>query len=189
MMLRDMNITHLCSAALLGLASLSLPTFAAPKASPAAPSAKAAALDGILFPNYPYTILTVKASSSRDSVDGAYDHTIVLRFHRDRSRRVDIKVLSPGEKRDSWGPMDEWGTYDTPATAEGYEEARLHYVLADPGANDLQLHVRQVSPASRQKDTRRVQLISSSYTYALGGGRRLYIYDLAPEATICGSNK
>ncbi len=186
-----MNMKTFFCAAALALAVFSLPSNAAPQQAAAQPAATACEMDGIIFSNCRYTILTVKAMSYRDSVDGQYDHTVVLRFHRDDSKRVDIKMLSPGEKRNGWGIYDEWGNYCMVPGNEEYPQAKLHYVLQDEGANDLQLHVRSLGKVSVNKGapTCTAELAASSYTYAISGGRTLFIYEFADTAVITGSNK
>ncbi len=186
-----MNMKTFFCAAALALAVFSLPSGAAPQQTTAQPAAAASQMDGIISSNCRYTILTVKAMSYRDSVSGQYDHTVVLRFHRDDSKRVDIKVLAPGEKRDGWGINDEWGNYCTVSGNEEHPQAKLHYVLQDEGANDLQLHVLNLGKISVNKGapTCTAELAASSYTYAIGGGRTLFIYEFADTAVITGSNK
>ncbi len=139
------------------------------------------AREGIIFRHYPYTLLVAKASSSRNSEEGVYDHIVVLRFHRDAPHRVDIKVMAPGETFD-WKSYDESATYTIDKT-----EARLTYTLTEQGANALRLQVRHIMPASRNRKLLpncEVRLRDSSYTYILGGGSKLFTYELAEEASI-----
>ncbi len=186
-----MNIKAFFCAATLALAAFALPTDAAPKRTPAHATASLCELDGIIFKHCRYTILTVAATSYRDSEDGAYDHTVMLRFHRDDSRRVDIKVLAPGDDRQDWGANDEWATYCTMTDSPDYPQARLHYSFEEQGANDLQLHVLSVAKAAVRKGIpmSSLKLTGSSYTYAIGGGSKLFTYELAENAVITGCNK
>ncbi len=182
-----MNLKSLSVAALFALSALALPSAAAPSVkleSVPAGQEDRYALNGILFKKYPYTILIARATSYRNSEEGVYDHTVFLRFHNDKSRRVDIKVLAPGETFDEKS-YDEWATYTT-STAEG----ALNYSLAEEGAHELELHVQRIfSPALSRKVAPHcsVKLRDSSYTYILGGGNKLFIYELEDEAVIWAS--
>ncbi len=142
------------------------------------------ALDGMLFQNYPCTLLYARAASSRDSDEGVYDHRVILRFHHDKSRRVDIKVLAPGETFDDKS-YDEWATYTVRKTKDG-----LHYSFVEKGAHELELHVRSITSPSLSRKVMphcTVTLSDSSYTYILGGGNKLFIYELEKEAIIWAS--
>ncbi len=184
---RSMSLWSLSFAHLFALAAFALPSVAAPnvklEAIPAGQEERYA-LDGIIFKNYPYTILFARATSYRDSEEGVYDHTVFLRFHNDKSRRVDIKVLAPGETFDGKS-YDDWVSYTS-----DLEKGDLIYTLVEKGAHELDLHVQRIySPHLSRKVAPNcdVKLRDSSYTYILGGGNKLFIYELAEDAMIWAS--
>ncbi len=184
-----MNISSLFTTAVVACAAFTAATAPAAPATAAstAPAAPSATLNGIIFRDYPYTILTVKATSLRHSEEGVYDRTIVLRFHNDDSRIVDIKELAPGETTIEWGPCDASTIYKVlPPAKEGdplvYTHAGEDYPVF------LMLHVQNIGKVSRNAAGMpecRLRLAESEFTYTLSDGEKwIDTHSFAREATV-----
>ncbi len=165
----------------LNRAALLAAAFLAPVPCIAA-EADATARDGIIFRNQPCTLLIVKASSMKNGEEGVFDHTIVLRFHRNAEKSLDIKVLPPGESKIEWGIYDDWSNY----TGNGHSYASSEH----DQCHNLELRVQSFGKSalnSQGKPECRIVLDDSSYTNISAGQKWIDTYTFAREATLVGA--